>query len=75
MLLLVWVSSSFMQAEVPLEEVCEGHVYGEALFTDPDDVVHAQVPQLVEHHGFIVGVGGLVLVWFDAPHIPEKGTK
>lgn len=56
MLLGIWVPSSLVEAEVTGDEILKGHVNGEALFADPDDVVHTQVAQLVQHHRFIVRV-------------------
>lgn len=72
MLLGVRVSLSLVEAEVPRNEVPKCHVDGEALLADPDDVIHAEVSQLIQHHRLIVGVGRLVLVGFDAPHVPEE---
>lgn len=44
---------------------------GESFLADSDDIVHAQIPQLVEHHQFIVGVSGFAFVWLNASDIPE----
>ena len=50
MLLWVWVSLPLVQTEVPGDKVIKSHVNGESLLTDPDDVVHTQITQLVQHH-------------------------
>lgn len=50
MLLWVWISLPLVEAEVPPNEVPKRHVDGEAFLADPDDVIHAKVTQLVQHH-------------------------
>lgn len=50
MLLGVWISLSLVEAEIPPNEVPKGHVYRESLLADPDNVIHAKVTQLVQHH-------------------------
>lgn len=49
MLLGVWVSLPPVEAKVTSNEVSKGHMDGEALFADPDDVIHAKITQLVQH--------------------------
>lgn len=44
----------------------------ESFLADPDDIIHAQIPQLVKHHQFIVGVSRFAFVRFNAPDIPEE---
>ena len=42
-------------------------------FSDPDDFQHAQVPQLVKNHFFVIVVWCLIHVGLDAAHVPGLG--
>lgn len=75
MLLWVWVPLPPDETEVPRDEVPKCHVDGESLLANPDDVIHAEVTQLVQHHRLIIRVGRLVLVRLNAPHVPEETFK
>ena len=58
------------QVPVGLDERREVQVDWVTLAPDADDVQHAQVAQLVQHHSLVVRVGLLLRVGFDASNVP-----
>lgn len=62
-----------VKAIVAKSEGLEGHVYREAFSANANNVVHAEVAQLIQHQRVIVAVGSLVLVGLDAPYVPRGG--
>ena len=64
-----------MQAVVAGDEALEGHVYRKALPPDANDVVHAEVSQLVPNQSVVVAVGTLVFVGLDATHVPTRRVE
>ena len=66
---------SHMQAVVAGHKALEGHVYRKALPSNPNDVVHAEVSQLVPNQSVVVAVGTLVFVGLDATHVPTRRVE